>query len=214
MISFGILVPSRNSPLHPLTALFGEVQTLAERLKAAGGVHDNKHISAAESSILQLLDGHGALTVPHVARLCGTSRQNIQMWVNRLKTEGYVEVIPNPAHKSSYLARLTASGRIISASMTKQETELLEGLSSHVAQTEVLAAVAVLRRVEQSFKGEPRLPAETAERAGKSAQKARKPVNRTKTVPEKPRRQSAEPLVTTSQARPSAEEDEFPLNLL
>ena len=214
MISFGILVPSRDSPLHPLTALFGEVQTLSEKLKAAGGVHDNKHISAPESSILRLLDGHGALTVPHVARLCHTSRQNIQMWVNRLRTEGYVEFLPNPSHKRSDLARLTASGRIISASMTKQQTELLERLSSSVSQTEVLGAAAVLRRVEQSFTAEPRLPEDPAKHAEKSAQKIRKSASRTKTVPAKPKRQSAEPLVSAPQARPPVDDDEFPLNLL
>src|SRR5882762_8374521 len=85
MVNFIPMSPGSGAAIHPLTALFGAVQTLFERLKAARPVRENGQIPSAGSRILQLLDGHGALTVPHIARLCRTSRQNIQIWVNRLK---------------------------------------------------------------------------------------------------------------------------------
>src|SRR5258706_4221166 len=215
MINVGPIVPRPKSAIHPLTALIGEAKTLTEGLKrAARSVHQKNEIPAAGRVILQLLDAQGSMTVPHIARLCCTSRQSIQMWVNRLKTEGYVDFISNPAHKRSDLARLTEPGRSFAVSVTKREVELLERVSSRVSQTEVLSAAAVLRRIELLLTGDPKLPKEAAGPGRKAAATTHRPSNRRRTASAKSKRQSVEPSVIAAQGSPVVEEDEFPLNLL
>src|SRR5207248_10580006 len=135
---------SVNQPqVYQLEDLFREVKSFSERWKKATGAADQQqHISAAWRSILQLLKTHEPLTVPEIARLCSTSRQNIQVVVNRLNAKGYVDFINNPAHQRSVLTRLTARGRIMGASGIKIESELLNRISAQVSQTQVASAIA------------------------------------------------------------------------
>src|SRR5215471_1342535 len=87
-----------------LEALLVEVNGLANRLKA----DSRAALPSASRAALQLLQRHGPQTVPQIARARFSSRQNIQILINRLQQEGLVEIISNPQHKRSALVRLTA----------------------------------------------------------------------------------------------------------
>src|SRR5258708_1691561 len=98
--------------MDDLDALLLEVNGLAiraRRLTRKQLVHNDLPIRC--KSVLQAVHRSGAQTVPQIARLNSTSRQNIQVLVNRLKKEGCIEVVPNPAHRRSSLVRLTEQGR-------------------------------------------------------------------------------------------------------
>ena len=193
--------------------LFEQIRALADWQKRATGSLTSG-FSQMGRAILRILNVHGSLTVPHIARLCCTSRQSIQMSVNRLKASGRLDFIGNPAHKKSDLVRLTETGRGFSASLTNREAELLERASSRVSQAEVLSVTAFLRRIEQLLSADPKLP-EAAGPSRKAGQAIRRAApKRRRIASSKAKRQSVESSVTAPQGSPAAEEDEFPLNLL
>lgn len=51
-----------------------------------------------------------AMTVPQVARRLGVSRQHILRLTTEMASEGLVELVPNPDHKTSPLINLTPAG--------------------------------------------------------------------------------------------------------
>src|SRR2546423_8021593 len=100
---------SPNTPMlqERLEALLVEVNGLANRLKATD---PSVAIPSASRAALQVLQRCGPQTVPQIARARFSSRQNIQILVNRLQQEGLVELVGNPEHKRSGLVRLTSRG--------------------------------------------------------------------------------------------------------
>jgi DNA-binding MarR family transcriptional regulator len=202
--------------LQPLVSLFIEVATLANRLHQTGKASSQQIAPPAGGQlILQLLQAHGFLTVPQIARLAGTSRQNIQTWVNRLEVEGHLELANNPAHKRSSLARLTARGTLSQASFAKQEVKLLERLSSAVSSSDVLGAVALLRRVKQLLAGAEESPPKSVQMkpTPKTAKTILQATNRRRPVSKPLQRKNATPPTVIPEETPSVEE-EFPFNLL
>src|SRR6266702_174946 len=124
-----------------LQALFSEVSWLAIRLRAVTGSnnHSGDQFPAGGLSVVRVLDGYGPQTVPQIARLRGTSRQNIQMLVNRLEAQECVEFSRNPAHKRSGLVSLTEFGRALFATAVEQEKTFLADMASSFPKAEVLS---------------------------------------------------------------------------
>src|SRR5215470_8278804 len=111
-----------NTPIlqERLEALLVEVNGLANRLKA----DSRAALPSASRTALQLLQRHGPQTVPQIARARFSSRQNIQILINRLQQEGLVEFVTNPDHKRSALVRLTPRGHAVIAEAGKEADEL------------------------------------------------------------------------------------------
>ena len=197
-------------------ALFEEVNALANRLRKSGtGVDRNKHLPAGGLMVVQVLDQHGPQTVPGIARHRGTSRQNIQRLVNRLKAEGCVELTDNPAHKRSALVQCTSRGKDLLSLLNERETKQLETLLPHLSEAGVASATALLRQIRHWLAGTEGPPAEVL----------RKPVmhQRAEVLPHARRRRKRaaadatfgprEQQPPTSKADTQAE-DEFPVSLL
>lgn len=142
-----------NGPIESveaLEALFAEVNGLAIRLKqpaASGNGRDT--LPAGERSVLQILDRHGSQTVPQIARLRFTSRQNIQVLVNSLVAQGCVELTSNPAHKRSALVCLAQPGRASLRAMAGGQAQFLAGLLAEISETEALSATNLLRQIRE-----------------------------------------------------------------
>jgi len=122
-------------------SLFHRLTVVAERFHAQGS------LSAALRGILRGLRRHGAQTVPKMARLRPVSRQNVQLLVNRLREEGLVELVENPAHKRSQLVRLTPEGVRRTGEMERRERRLLSGLDTGLSVHEIARAAGILRGV-------------------------------------------------------------------
>jgi DNA-binding MarR family transcriptional regulator len=139
-------------PAEPrdLELLVEEVNALTLRLKQAIRVGEDAGglLSATQCVLRWLLEG--PKTVPQLARLRGTSRQNVQILVNRLTRQGLVAFAINPAHRRSVLVQLTEGGRGILRSVSAEHT-LGNALSPRIAQNEVRSAVALLRRLRDSI---------------------------------------------------------------
>lgn len=131
-----------------LVALFQETTALFHWLQAASeALHGPGPWSEGLRSILCEIHRAGPQTVPQLARRRPASRQYVQTLVNRLLTEGYVELARNPGHRRSHLVRLTPRGVSFLEAMERREAELLERVPLHVSAEDVRAAAETLRAV-------------------------------------------------------------------
>lgn len=133
--------PAHEMPSGPFSQLLGEVYAVAIGLKQLTG------FPQAAEAVLDLVNLKGPMTVPQIARARSTSRQNIQVLVDRLKNERRIEIRQNPAHKKSSLVVLTAKGKQWLEENAKGRERLLSGMGAGFSAEEIQGAIAVLARV-------------------------------------------------------------------
>ena len=96
------------------------------------------------TTLLQSLQTFGPQTVPQLARNRNTSRQSVQMSINRLARAGAVEWVSNPAHKRSDFVQLTEKGR------TELTTFLAgEGRGLQISEKDARWCLELLRQVRE-----------------------------------------------------------------
>jgi DNA-binding MarR family transcriptional regulator len=135
--------------------LFEEAVDLANYLKRkARHTHRGEPLSASGRILLQSLQLHGPQTVPALAHIRSTSRQNIQSLANRLAQAGLVAFVPNPDHKRSAFVTLTGRGRDLLRTANGREAVLFAGLLPHTSRTEVRQSAELLRRLRLMLGGE------------------------------------------------------------
>lgn len=131
--------------LTQVTALATRLRQDERKVQAAGD------LAVGGTPVLRLLSERGALTVPQIARLNCTSRQNIQILVNRLEKEGCVETVPNPAHKRSELVRLTNRGRASLAAVVQNGESYKEELLPRLSREDLVRASELLRSIREAL---------------------------------------------------------------
>jgi DNA-binding MarR family transcriptional regulator len=157
-------IVSPGSLREELEILFEEASALGNRLKKnARNLHRNDNLSASGRILLQTLQHHGPQTVPQLAAVRSTSRQNIQVLVDRLEAAGYIAFQTNPNHKRSELVTLTDAGRRLLSSANQREAGLLANLLPHTTEAEVLAAAQLLRKLRSMLGGEHKRRSKRAE---------------------------------------------------
>ncbi len=127
-----------------IEALFAEVSALSNQLRKGD---EGDAVQSGGRTILKILAEDGPLTVPEMARVRSTSRQNIQILVNRLEADGSVELASNPAHQRSALVRITDPGRALLNAAKEEEGKTMAKISPHISETELASATATLRRM-------------------------------------------------------------------
>ncbi|MEY9925455.1 DNA-binding MarR family transcriptional regulator [Catenulispora sp. GP43] len=95
-------------------------------------------------AVLDMLRLNGPMTVPQMGRAQALSRQFVQRMVNDAAERGLVEAVPNPAHRRSWLIRLTEAGRAAIELVTAREHGLLGQVGGGLTQADVDACVKVL----------------------------------------------------------------------
>ena len=137
-----------------LMELFDEMASLSHRLRAvSGGLHGDHVLSAARRDILRGLDSLGPSTVPQLARARRVSRQHIQALVKMLLRDRLAAIEENPAHRRSFLLRLTPQGKRLLEQMDKRERKLLANIPLHITSKELQRAGATLRALRESLEG-------------------------------------------------------------
>ncbi|MDJ0732515.1 MAG: MarR family winged helix-turn-helix transcriptional regulator [Nostocaceae cyanobacterium] len=150
MTKFKNTYPKEDDEALLMQYLFDETVALFHRLRVtAEQVHHRQEMSAGGRGILKDLARNGAQTVPQMARTRFVSRQHIQTLVNLLIDEGYVELLDNPAHKSSHLVSLTATGKNLIEEMNLRETKLLTALETDIDLEDLQTTVQVLQQMRQ-----------------------------------------------------------------
>ncbi len=129
-----------------LQTLLAEVNALALRLNQLARSRDEAGaVAVGGRGILQLLERTSeGQTVPQLARARRTSRQSVQMLVNRLHADGCVELVRNPAHKRSVLVRTTGRGRASLAEGEALEARLLDSAMTAFQESDLLSASRLL----------------------------------------------------------------------
>jgi DNA-binding MarR family transcriptional regulator len=158
-INFAVIVPDSPSPhsaeipsnepsapadsarSKPLLDLFTQITALGIQLR------QRSDLPHAESAVLEILARFGELTVPQIARVRCTSRQNIQILIDRLEGIGRVELNENPAHRKSSLVRLTPLGKASLETSESVQKDLLHSLGTRISEAEIRGAVSVLSKV-------------------------------------------------------------------
>lgn len=107
-----------------------------------------------------------ALTASEIARRLGMRRQSAQHNVNRLVSQGLVELQTNPGHRRAPLAALTPAGRQTMAALYRLQGELAarftRGLGLGAAALDALAGT--LRQVRETGSGDSLAPTRRAGR--------------------------------------------------
>lgn len=142
-----------------LYALIVEIRSSFHRLRGfTDTMHADLSITASMRAVMESVFDQGPQPVPEIARRKGVSRQHIQVIVDALCDKGLVGLRENPAHKRSALVGLTDDGRAAFETIRTREAIALEALAGGLRETDVTAALRVLRtlrqRLEQSTAGE------------------------------------------------------------
>jgi len=82
-----------------------------------------------------------------LARLRGTSRQNMQVLVDRLAHHGWVEYVVNPDHQRSERVRLTGTGEQTLRSTNQRHATRLAALLPHVSERSLRTCIGQLQRL-------------------------------------------------------------------
>ncbi len=135
-----------------LDALIEATSALHRRMRAVrDDVHRLERMPGGSRSIMRELERRGPQTVPQMARARPASRQHIQTLVNRLHQEGFIEFIPNPAHRRSHLVQLTEQGRKRVERMVAREDVVLEGIAADTPECELYETAELLRKVRRAL---------------------------------------------------------------
>ena len=182
----------------PIVELLAQLNSVAIQLNQAGrnGAESLAELRTAEHAVLEIVHRAGSITVPQIARERSTSRQNIQILVDRLETEGLVEFIDNPAHKRSALVRLTGPGKASLAGGEQARAQFWSEIHSRVSEAEITATLSLLRKLQNLIS---------------KRKLAEKPVDRASTqAATEPQRQA----MAASLNSESTAQEEFPISLL
>ena len=102
--------------------LFRSMAQVADGYLAAHG------LSAADRAVLEFLYPEEALSVPEIASRYQVSRQHVQVTVNALLEDGFLEARANPRHKRSPLIALTYVGRELFNKIRAIESDYVDAL--------------------------------------------------------------------------------------
>ena len=139
----------------PFNSLINETVLLFHRLRVvADQVHHHGETTGALRSIMRSLYKLGEQTVPQMARARAVSRQHVQALVNLLVEERLVELIANPAHKRSPLARLTPLGKKRVDAMNHNEERLMSKADLGATEKDMREAAETLRTVRAYFESD------------------------------------------------------------
>ena len=138
-----------------LMSVFEETRALFHRLKVVvEQIHKEGQMSGGLRGVLRSLLAEGPRTVPQLARSRPTSRQHIQVLVNRLLELSLVELVDNPAHKRSRLVSLTPAGKKRIEAMNRREAALLEKFPVGVSEKSLQSTARTLKKLRQLFESD------------------------------------------------------------
>jgi DNA-binding MarR family transcriptional regulator len=126
------------SPQYDITWLIRRLFRAMAQL--ADGYLQARGLAAADRAVLEFLYPDEALSVPEIAARYQVSRQHIQVTVNALLEDGFLESRPNPRHKRSPLFALTRVGRELFSKIRASEAELLDALFAGIPAEDIECA--------------------------------------------------------------------------
>jgi len=116
------------------------------RLLAAGDLLAAGHgLTSARWQVLGAIAlAQRPLTVPQIARRMGLTRQSVHTTVNRLLTDGMVELVSNADHRRSQLVCLTELGRAKYRAVDEKQAAWVSQLAAGLTRSELETTARVL----------------------------------------------------------------------
>ena len=111
-------------------------RAMAKAADAYLGAHG---LTAADRAVLEFLYPEQALSVPEIASRYQVSRQHVQVTVNTLLEDGFLEARPNPRHKRSPLIAMTRIGRDLFAKIRDVEASHVDALFTDIPPDDIEA---------------------------------------------------------------------------
>src|SRR5271169_3606641 len=134
-----------------ITSLVLETFRLNGRLLASGDalVADLGLTSARWQVLGAMALSPVPLSVAHVARNMGLTRQAVQRLVNEMERDGLVRFAPNPHHQRAKLVLLSASGKTAFAAAMKRQRPWAKDVATGLSAKQIETATATLRIIRQ-----------------------------------------------------------------
>ena len=144
-------MPRRTNKGAILTELIRSVFPLNGRLLEAGDRISSKvGLSSALWQVLGAINDNPR-TVPQIGRIMGLARQSVQRSVNILESDGLVELVANPDHKTSPIVQLTAKGENAFSEVMKIQIDWSNNLATTFRTKDLQVAVAVLESFKEAL---------------------------------------------------------------
>jgi DNA-binding MarR family transcriptional regulator len=139
--------------LHPqanaFTAIILEVFRLNGLLLAAGDrLTQPAGLSSARWQVLGVVE-HGPISVAHVARVMGLTRQSVQQTADGLEKDGFIVYADNPHHRRSRLMRLTPKGKEALAYVAQRQAQWASQVGGALNLADLRTSIDTLRQVRQ-----------------------------------------------------------------
>jgi DNA-binding MarR family transcriptional regulator len=132
-----------------LTELILETFRLNGQLLASGDalVRDLGLTSARWQVLGAIALASRPLSVAHIARNMGLTRQAVQRLANEMERAGLVAFAPNPHHRRSQLVQLTAKGEAKYRTATERQRPWARRLAAGLSIGRIAAATALIQTV-------------------------------------------------------------------
>jgi len=115
--------------------------------------HDVRELgwTVGSRAVVEVLAAAGPLTAPQIADRLSLARQNVQRQIDDLVRLAHVEVVPNPAHRRSVLARLTRRGAAAFRQLHARELDALSGMAQGFSDKQIQTAGCVLASLDHDI---------------------------------------------------------------
>ncbi len=142
-----------------ITDLILETFRLNGQLLAAGDalVSDVGLTSARWQVLGAIALSPAPLSVAHVARNMGLTRQAVQRLANEMERGGFVRYQSNPHHQRSRLVFLTPRGRAAYDAAMERQRPWARGLADGLTAKQIETATAVLRAIRSRLDAAPKI---------------------------------------------------------
>jgi DNA-binding MarR family transcriptional regulator len=139
------------SVIEAMTDLVLETFRLNGRIVAAGDafVADLGLTSARWQVLGAIALSPVPLSVSHIARNMGLTRQAVQRLVNEMEHDGFVRFAANPHHQRAKLALLTSRGKTVFDAAMKRQRPWAADLAKGLSAAQIEAATTTLRKIRQ-----------------------------------------------------------------
>ena len=107
-------------------------------------------LSSARWQVLGVVE-HGPISVAHVARTMGLTRQSVQQTADGLEKEGFIAYAENPHHRRSKLMQLTPKGRAALDVVQQRHAAWANQIGGQHMVEALRTAADVLRQVRESL---------------------------------------------------------------
>jgi DNA-binding MarR family transcriptional regulator len=119
-------------------------------LSAGNRLSRDLRLSSARWQVLGALQ-NGPLTVPHIARNVGSTRQSVRRLIELLARQGRVKTLDNPHHRKSDLVQLTDDGQKVLNKLRQRQRNWHPRIMAGVNPAALRQAATLLRRIREQI---------------------------------------------------------------